>query len=109
MPLFLQDFLIKITIHAGAVFLSKFTLHITIAKCTGYDPASPSSLGAIMDTIKPALRDSRTNHMTGFISFLPVIFIISKILNMHSNLVAQNLKWYLLEIIEYNQLKAEYI
>jgi hypothetical protein len=72
MPFFLQDFLIEIAIHAGGVFLSKFTLHITITKCTGYDPASPSSLGAIMDTIKPALRDSGANHITGFINIWPV-------------------------------------
>jgi hypothetical protein len=72
MSFFLQDFLIEIAIHAGAVLLSKFTLHITIAKCAGYDPASPSSLVAIMNTIKPALRDSRTNHITGFINIWPI-------------------------------------
>jgi len=72
MSLFLQDFLIEIAINTDAVFLSKFTLHITIAKCAGYNPASPSSLVAIMDTIKPALRDCRTNHINGFINIWPI-------------------------------------
>jgi hypothetical protein len=72
MPLFVKDFFIKVAIHAGIIFLSKFTLHITIATCAGYYPASPSNLISIMNTVKPSLRNGRTSQTTGFISIRPV-------------------------------------